>query len=206
MPPLPPHARTLRHLARGTYVYSEYAAHRYRGNRRGGGVKVAATLLGRPRRTAEVDALRPIRRADELGRRPSHRAERQHHRCRCCRGARRRLCRRPYSRRWSASWGASARPGSVLFVEQSDGNNLVTLADPADPGHTRQPTDLHCIRFYSSNGTTACLSVAGVGPTYAAQVLDQHQSVIRTIALPGIPSRARVSASGTVSPGRRSSP
>ena len=93
--------------------------------------------------------------------------------------------------------GESVRPGNMLFVDMSDGQNKVEQAPPTDP-RARTTTGLRCQRVYSAAGTTVCLRLAGAGPTFEAAILDSSGEVIRTMALPGIPSRARVSPSGQV--------
>ncbi|SER86422.1 hypothetical protein SAMN05216188_116170 [Lentzea xinjiangensis] len=87
-----------------------------------------------------------------------------------------------------------ARTGEVLFVDLAGGQNRVEkLAD----GGARTPTDLACQRFYVAGGTSVCLKLSGPGPSYAAQV-SRGGKPVRSIALPGIPSRAKVSTSGNV--------
>jgi dipeptidyl aminopeptidase/acylaminoacyl peptidase len=59
------------------------------------------------------------------------------------------------------------------------------------------PTGLHCRRFYAAAGTAVCLRVvAGLVTRSDAIVLDAALRERRTVELPGVPSRARVSASG----------
>lgn len=54
-----------------------------------------------------------------------------------------------------------------------------------------------CERFYAAGGTALCLlRRPGVPPRAYAVVLDRRLREVRRIALPGIPNRARVSASG----------
>lgn len=104
---------------------------------------------------------------------------------------------------WRVSGGAEpgrgpVEPGMLMFVELADGANNVMAANLDDPVGTRQVTAQRCLRFYTSNSTSVCLKVSGVGPTYAAEVLDGDGAVVRTVDLPGVPSRARVSASGNI--------
>ncbi|QFZ18010.1 TolB family protein [Saccharothrix syringae] len=91
---------------------------------------------------------------------------------------------------------AAAAQGDLLYVELADGRSRVeqvSLADPGSPG----ATDRTCQRFYRAAGTEVCLKLSGPGPTYAAEV-SRDGAVVRTVPLPGIPSRAKVSASGQV--------
>ncbi|SFQ98353.1 hypothetical protein SAMN04488564_101608 [Lentzea waywayandensis] len=87
-----------------------------------------------------------------------------------------------------------AKVGDLLFVDLAGGQNRVEkLAD----GGARTQTELACQRFYAAGGTSVCLKLAGPGPTYAAEV-SRGGKPVKTIALPGIPSRAKVSQSGNV--------
>ncbi|GHF72102.1 hypothetical protein FHX82_000738 [Amycolatopsis bartoniae] len=88
--------------------------------------------------------------------------------------------------------------GNLLFIEQDDGRNQVEQVRSADPSGPRTATSLQCQRVYSAAGTTVCLRLAGVGPSYEAAVLDSGGKVLRTVGLAGIPNRARVSASGRI--------
>jgi hypothetical protein len=92
----------------------------------------------------------------------------------------------------------AAVTGDLLFVEQDDGQGRVERASLADPGGSRGGTPWRCQRVYAAGGTTACLRLAGPGPSYEAAVFDADGREVRTVALPGTPSRARVSASGHV--------
>jgi hypothetical protein len=89
---------------------------------------------------------------------------------------------------------SQARTGDLLFVDLAGGQNRVEKL--ADSGN-RTPTELVCQRFYAAGGTSVCLRLAGPGPTYAAEV-SRGGKPFRTIPLPGIPSRAKVSQSGNV--------
>jgi len=94
----------------------------------------------------------------------------------------------------SASSGNASTAG-LKFVEQSDGRNTV---DELAPDGARTTGSLKCQRFYTSAGTTSCLRLAGPGPTYELAVLDSSGTVVKTVGLPGVPSRTRVSDSGKV--------
>lgn len=94
----------------------------------------------------------------------------------------------------AASTGSTSTAG-LKFVELSDGRNTV---DELAPDGARTSGSLRCQRVYTSAGTTSCLRLAGPGPTYELAVLDSSGSVVKTVGLPGVPSRTRVSASGKV--------
>jgi hypothetical protein len=85
--------------------------------------------------------------------------------------------------------------GGLRFVEESDGRQ--TVRDLA-PNGAQTSTSLRCDRYYASAGTSVCLRLSGPGPSYEAAVLDDRAAVIRSVPLGGVPSRARVSASGRV--------
>ncbi|MGW6444298.1 TolB family protein [Lentzea sp. NPDC055074] len=89
---------------------------------------------------------------------------------------------------------SQAKTGDLLFVDLAGGQNRVEkLAD----GGTRTPLELVCQRFYAAGGTSVCLKLSGPGPTYSAEV-SRGGKPVKTIPLPGIPSRAKVSQSGNV--------
>nr|WP_225954443.1 hypothetical protein [Kibdelosporangium phytohabitans] len=85
--------------------------------------------------------------------------------------------------------------GDVVFIDLDGGQDRVTTLEPDG---RRATSSLRCQRFYRAAGTSVCLRLAGPGPTYEAAVLKADNSVLKTIPLPGIPSRARVSASGNI--------
>lgn len=91
-----------------------------------------------------------------------------------------------------------AAPGALLVVDQTGGSSEVVALDPADPGGPRTATGLRCQRVYAAAGTTSCLRLSGPGPTFEAAVLDPAGEQVAAVALPGIPSRTRVSASGRI--------
>ncbi|MEU6156616.1 hypothetical protein ABZ816_42285 [Actinosynnema sp. NPDC047251] len=87
----------------------------------------------------------------------------------------------------------AAVDADLMFVELADGRSRVEQV-AMDAPDTRSGTPLECQRVYRAAGTTVCLKLAGPGPTYAAEVTRDGSS--RSVALPGVPSRAKVSASG----------
>ncbi|MFE9747532.1 TolB family protein [Saccharothrix saharensis] len=86
--------------------------------------------------------------------------------------------------------------GDLMFVALADGRGRVEQVRLAEPA-ARGATPMTCQRVYRAGGTTVCLKLAGPGPTYAAEV-SRDGAVVRTVPLPGVPSRAKVSASGQV--------
>jgi hypothetical protein len=90
----------------------------------------------------------------------------------------------------------AAVEGDLLFVDLKDGKDQVEKVRMDTPDGPRGNTSLRCQRVYAAAGTTVCLRLAGPGPTYEAAVLDVSGKELRTIGLAGIPTRARVSASG----------
>jgi hypothetical protein len=104
-------------------------------------------------------------------------------------------------------WRTAARPAEqaqahsgrlLTLIDQRGGNDAVSTAELSASDGARNPTGLRCQRVYTAGGTTVCLRLAGVGPTFEAAVLNSSGAVVKTIPLPGVPSRARVSASGKV--------
>ncbi|MET8139614.1 hypothetical protein ABZU32_04810 [Sphaerisporangium sp. NPDC005288] len=80
--------------------------------------------------------------------------------------------------------GPAADSGQVFAIERGDGGE-------------QRPTGLHCKRFYAAAGTALCLRVStGLVTRSEAIVLDRGLRELRKVPLSGIPSRARVSASG----------
>lgn len=87
----------------------------------------------------------------------------------------------------------SSTAGGMLFIDQRGGGNTVTRRDAAG---TSTATAMRCQRVYADGGTTVCLRLAGIGPRYEAAVFDAAGTELRVVPLPGVPSRARVSADG----------
>ncbi|MCW2881887.1 MAG: TolB [Sphaerisporangium sp.] len=88
--------------------------------------------------------------------------------------------------------------GDLLMVRAgpSPDSGLV-LAVPASGEGQPRSTGLRCKRFYAAAGTGLCLRVTnGLVTRSEAIVVDDHLREVRRVALSGIPSRARVSASG----------
>ncbi|WP_018684767.1 TolB family protein [Actinokineospora enzanensis] len=94
---------------------------------------------------------------------------------------------------------AAAEPGTasstgVRFVDNGGGRNLVSTMDAAG---NRTTGTMQCLRVYTAGGTTVCLRLTLPG-AYEAAVFDSTGAQLRTVPLPGTPSRARVSASGKI--------
>lgn len=70
--------------------------------------------------------------------------------------------------------------------------STVATADPAGP---RTVSGLECLRVYAAAGTGVCLKPETAW-SYQMVVLDAGLRETRTISVPGLPNRARVSASG----------
>jgi len=74
--------------------------------------------------------------------------------------------------------------------------SLVPVAAPAGP---RAVTTVACERIFATRRTSLCLSAdRGLVTTYASTVLDQNFSPVRQLPLTGLPSRARISADGSL--------
>jgi hypothetical protein len=87
----------------------------------------------------------------------------------------------------------------IAFVSTASGSqgrvSTVPLANPAGP---RSAADISCDRLYAAAGTGICLRRDGLLATYQLAVLDERLRVTRGIPIVGLPTRARVSADGTM--------
>ncbi|MFC4031172.1 TolB-like translocation protein [Streptomyces polygonati] len=88
----------------------------------------------------------------------------------------------------------------IAFVNSAAGpqrTDVATVA-AARPGGARTAADLKCARFYAAGGTGVCLQtgLGLVAQTNRAVIVDSALHTLRTFALAGTPSRARVSPSG----------
>ncbi|REE99334.1 PD40 domain-containing protein [Thermomonospora umbrina] len=97
----------------------------------------------------------------------------------------------------AASAGSSfdLRAGRLVVRDMTPGPGRGRISAVA--GSTRTSVGPRCVRFHAAAGTGVCLNT-DPGPiprTYAA-VLDRTLREARRVPLPGVPSRARVSASG----------
>jgi hypothetical protein len=87
-------------------------------------------------------------------------------------------------------------PGRLLFRQVSTGR--IAAVPLADPGVKPQVSDLKCDRFAVARQTAVCLAVrpGTLPPVTDVLVLDDHLAVRHQEAVPGTPSRARVSPDG----------
>ncbi|WP_410812110.1 TolB family protein [Micromonospora sp. 067-2] len=87
-------------------------------------------------------------------------------------------------------------------VTLTPGPRLLAITDrhvssvaTADPTGSRSVSGLECLRVYAAAGTGVCLR-PDTAWTYQVVVLDAALRPTRTLSVPGLPNRARVSASG----------
>jgi hypothetical protein len=83
-------------------------------------------------------------------------------------------------------------PGPRLLAITDRYVSSVSAADPTGP---RTVSGLECLRVYASAGTGVCLKPETAW-SYQVVVLDAALRQKRTLNVPGLPNRARVSASG----------
>jgi hypothetical protein len=106
----------------------------------------------------------------------------------------------PVSLAPGASSSAAASSGTVVFRSMAWGPHRDELASvPAGaPDGPRTASGVKCLRFYAAGGTGICLQAVrgAVNDSYRAVVLDARLHTTRSVALAGIPTRARVSPSG----------
>ncbi|MBK5217706.1 MAG: hypothetical protein JJE02_08990 [Propionibacteriales bacterium] len=87
----------------------------------------------------------------------------------------------------------------VVFRNTGVGSKygLVSMVSLSDPGGTRAFTRAVCDRVYATAGKASCLKIKrGIATTFEAEQLDAKWKTEKTWALPGIPSRTRLSADG----------
>ncbi|GCE00137.1 TolB family protein [Embleya hyalina] len=99
------------------------------------------------------------------------------------------------------SLGTTAEP-LLMFRNLAWGPHRDELATvrAADPDGARTASGVKCLRFHAAAGTGICLRAehGTLRENYRAVVLDAGLHERATYALPGIPSRARVSPSGAL--------
>ncbi|MEV4415476.1 hypothetical protein [Catellatospora sp. NPDC049609] len=83
-------------------------------------------------------------------------------------------------------------PGPRLLVSTGGRLAVVSRTDPSGP---REVAGVECARVYAAAGTGVCLQ-PDTAWSYRLIVLDSRLRVTRSFAIPGLPNRARVSASG----------
>ncbi|MEV4812139.1 TolB family protein [Micromonospora avicenniae] len=94
---------------------------------------------------------------------------------------------------------AGGRAGAVTL---EPGPRLLTITDRhvasvavSDPAGPRTVSELECLRVYAAAGTGVCLGPENAW-SYRVVVLDSALRPRQSVAVPGLPNRARVSASG----------
>ncbi|MEU2229982.1 TolB family protein [Streptomyces vietnamensis] len=96
----------------------------------------------------------------------------------------------------TADPGFTLDGGAGALYVRDTASGRVARVDPAAPGG-RVAGGPSCDRFHAAGPTALCLQRRpGVPARSYVLVLDRELREVRRIALPGIPSRARVSASG----------
>ncbi|MEU4552432.1 hypothetical protein [Micromonospora violae] len=83
-------------------------------------------------------------------------------------------------------------PGPRLLAITDRHVSTVATSDPAGP---RTVAGLECLRVYAAAGTGVCLKPETAW-SYQVVVLDAALRQTRAVSVPGLPNRARVSASG----------
>ncbi|MEH1164296.1 hypothetical protein V6V47_02785 [Micromonospora sp. CPCC 205539] len=83
-------------------------------------------------------------------------------------------------------------PGARLLAITDRHVSSVATADPTGP---RTVSGLECLRVYAASGTGVCLKPETPW-SYQVVVLDAALHQTRAVSVPGLPNRARVSASG----------
>ncbi|MEV4655988.1 hypothetical protein [Micromonospora sp. NPDC049301] len=91
-----------------------------------------------------------------------------------------------------ADQAVTLAPGPRLLTVTDRHVSSVATADPTGP---RTVSGLECLRVYAAAGTGVCLRPETPW-TYQVVVLDAALRPTRSVAVPGLPNRARVSASG----------
>jgi hypothetical protein len=92
--------------------------------------------------------------------------------------------------------GAVAAAGFKVIDLGSSRGDEVSVVHGYSADTPREATGVRCQRYYSAGGTSICLRLAGVGPSFEAVISTSTGTVDRTVPLAGVPSRARVSPSG----------
>ncbi|MDM4779353.1 MULTISPECIES: hypothetical protein [unclassified Micromonospora] len=92
----------------------------------------------------------------------------------------------------AADRAVTLRPGPRLLTVTDRHVSTAALADPTGP---RAISHQECLRVYAAAGTGVCLAPSSPW-SYQVVVLDAELRPIRRLDVPGLPNRARVSASG----------
>ncbi|MBB5642768.1 TolB family protein [Cryobacterium roopkundense] len=76
---------------------------------------------------------------------------------------------------------------------------LIAAVPWADSGGPRKLSDVSCERVYAADASEICLRLnRNDHTTFTADLLDQAGQLVRSWPLPGVPSRARINADGTL--------
>ena len=96
-----------------------------------------------------------------------------------------------------AVFSAMGRAPHVAFrnLQQGAGFGTLAYASLADPGQSRETTDLTCARIYQDRGMTICLA-GGRGRRFPVYLLDDCLVIQQVLMAVGVPSRARLSHDG----------
>lgn len=89
----------------------------------------------------------------------------------------------------------------IVFRNTETGSKygLVSMVGLDDPAGPRAFTTVVCDRVYATADDASCLRTRrGIATTFQAQLLDRKWRASSTWALPGIPSRTRLSADGSL--------
>jgi hypothetical protein len=101
----------------------------------------------------------------------------------------------------SAALGTHAGGERIVFRSTTPDADygLVASVPARAPGAGRLVSGTACDRVYSEAATTVCLRTdRGILTTFSANLLDDAGTTTEAWALPGIPSRARVSSDGSL--------
>jgi hypothetical protein len=93
----------------------------------------------------------------------------------------------------------AAKGPEILFINEIPDKSFrkLAVAPISNPNATRALADLSCDRVYYAGGSGLCLTATGVvAAHYVAQIFDSSFKVRHELSIPGLPSRARVSADG----------
>lgn len=89
----------------------------------------------------------------------------------------------------------------VVFRNTEVGSKygLVSMVTLADPGGARAFTEIACDRVYVAGDASSCLRTKrGIATTFEGEQFDSRWNKVRQWALPGTPSRTRVSPDGSL--------
>jgi hypothetical protein len=89
-------------------------------------------------------------------------------------------------------------PRIVFRSESRSDYGVLAMVGLSDPSGARALTSTKCDRLYSANSTLLCIALDRVGLTYSSDILNPQLHTVRSFPLSGVPSRARLSADGTL--------